>query len=146
MKRRVILILIAVLPLFLLLRALAQAPNARITGFTAPNTDSAGRKAVIKGDAEPARAGIYTIRKLHIDNYRADGQLDSTIDSIECLFVMSNSFLVSGILEIDLSAQILAKPFPNVPVFPTISKGCFRLACLDPLLILFHHPLPFNTG
>ncbi|HEY6229330.1 MAG TPA: hypothetical protein VI282_19585, partial [Verrucomicrobiae bacterium] len=86
MKRRVILILIAVLPLFLLLRALAQAPNARITGFTAPNTDSAGRKAVIKGDAEPAGAGIYTIRKLHIDNYRADGQLDSTIDSSECLF------------------------------------------------------------
>src|ERR1041384_3489177 len=86
MKRRVIFVLIAALPLFSLLRALAQAPNARITGFTAPNTDSAGRKAVIKGDAEPARAGIYTIRKLHIDNYRADGQLDSTIDSSECLF------------------------------------------------------------
>lgn len=85
MKPRVIFILIAALGL-ILLNVRAQAPNARITGFTAPNTDSAGRKAVIKGDAEPAGAGIYTIRKLHIDNYRADGQLDSTIDSSECLF------------------------------------------------------------
>src|SRR4051812_4894747 len=64
----------------------AQVPNAKITDFSAPNTDSAGRKSVIKGDAEPASPGIFRIRRLHIDNYRLDGALDSTIDSSECLF------------------------------------------------------------
>lgn len=65
----------------------AQTPNTRITGFSAPNTDSAGRKAVVKGDqAEPAGPGIFKIKNLHIDNYRADGQHDSTIDSSECFF------------------------------------------------------------
>jgi lipopolysaccharide transport protein LptA len=78
------LIAIAALPCVVTL--FAQAPNARITDFTAPNTDSAGRKSIIKGDAEPAAAGVFKIKKLHIDNYRADGPLDSTIDSSECLF------------------------------------------------------------
>jgi lipopolysaccharide transport protein LptA len=83
--KRIILAWIAVVAA-MVCEIVAQVPNAKITDFTAPNTDSAGRKSVIKGDAEPAGQGIFRIRKLHIDNYRVDGPLDSTIDSSECLF------------------------------------------------------------
>jgi lipopolysaccharide export system protein LptA len=65
----------------------AQAPNARITGFSAPNTDPSGRKSVVKGaDAAPLGNNIFKITKPHVDNYRADGTLDQSIDASECLF------------------------------------------------------------
>jgi lipopolysaccharide export system protein LptA len=66
----------------------AQAPKtARITDFNAPNVDPSGRKSIVRGaDAEPTGAGIFKITKPHVDNYKADGALDNTIDASECMF------------------------------------------------------------
>jgi lipopolysaccharide export system protein LptA len=71
----------------------AQGPaTTRITDFSAPNTDASGRKSVVKGaNAEPLGGGVFKITKPHVDNYRADGTLDTVIDASQCEFDSSHS-------------------------------------------------------
>jgi lipopolysaccharide export system protein LptA len=61
--------------------------GARIKDFQAPSIDNTGRRSLIKGaDAEAAGGGVLKITGPHVDNYRADGALDSTIEAKECFF------------------------------------------------------------
>ena len=53
---------------------------------------ASGRKSVVKGaNAEPLGGGVFKITKPHVDNYRADGTLDTVIDASQCEFDSNHS-------------------------------------------------------
>jgi lipopolysaccharide transport protein LptA len=67
--------------------AIKAATTARITDFSAPNVEPSGRKSIVKGaDAEAIGGGVFKITKPHVDNYKADGALDTIIEASECFF------------------------------------------------------------